>query len=116
MRLSLLGQPSKNLPKVLPQLFIEHFAAALRNESDVIFYTPTWSGLGFHTRPSGFSTNVCLAAHAVESPRWTPGNVKQLLPPRQSRGSPAYARWAALELVADEGNLLSKRDKLTEIC
>jgi hypothetical protein len=29
---------------------------------------------------------VCLAAHESEFRRWTPGNVKLLLPPRQSRG------------------------------
>ena len=29
---------------------------------------------------------VCLAAHAVEFHGWTPGYVKLLLPPRQSRG------------------------------
>lgn len=29
---------------------------------------------------------MCLAAHAAECPRWTPGNVKLLLSPRQSRG------------------------------
>ncbi|WP_291775765.1 hypothetical protein, partial [Castellaniella sp.] len=29
---------------------------------------------------------VCLAAHELEFPRWTPVNVKLLLPPRQSRG------------------------------
>src|SRR5207302_4934690 len=29
---------------------------------------------------------VCLAAHVWEFPRWTPGSVKLLLPPRQSRG------------------------------
>jgi hypothetical protein len=33
-----------------------------------IIYTPTWSGLGSQTRPSGFSTVVCLAAHDTESP------------------------------------------------
>src|SRR6185437_9667404 len=30
--------------------------------------------------------SVCLAAHVVEFHRWTPGFVKLLLPPRQSRG------------------------------
>jgi hypothetical protein len=30
---------------------------------------------------------VCLAAHVSESPGWTPGYVKLLLPPRQSRGN-----------------------------
>lgn len=29
---------------------------------------------------------MCLAAHELEFPRWTPVNVKLLLPPRQSRG------------------------------
>ncbi len=29
---------------------------------------------------------MCLAAHVAECPRWTPGNVKLLLSPRQSRG------------------------------
>src|SRR5271165_1900037 len=32
------------------------------------------------------SLSCALAAHAWESPRWTPGFVKLLLPPRQSRG------------------------------
>jgi WD40 repeat protein len=30
---------------------------------------------------------VCLAAHDLEFPGWTPVNVKPLLPPRQSRGT-----------------------------
>jgi len=29
---------------------------------------------------------VCLAAHVLEFPRWTPGIVKLWLPPRHSRG------------------------------
>ena len=29
---------------------------------------------------------MCLAAHDSESPGWTPGYVKRLRPPRQSRG------------------------------
>ena len=29
---------------------------------------------------------MCLAAHESEFRRWTSGNVKLLLPPRQSRG------------------------------
>ena len=30
---------------------------------------------------------MCLAAHELEFPRWTPVNVKLLLPPRHSRGN-----------------------------
>uniref|UniRef100_UPI0025F7F451 type I-G CRISPR-associated protein Cas8g1/Csx17 n=1 Tax=uncultured Thiodictyon sp. TaxID=1846217 RepID=UPI0025F7F451 len=41
---------------------------------------------GFQVRPSGFSSVACLAAHNAEFPGWTPGNVKLLLSPRQSRG------------------------------
>jgi hypothetical protein len=39
---------------------------------------------------------VCLAAHEWEFRRWTPGNVKLLLPPRQSRG-------VSLVLLAAQG-------------
>jgi hypothetical protein len=41
--------------------------------------SPTWSDLGSQTRPSGFSSVVCLAAHGSECARWTPGIVKLLL-------------------------------------
>ena len=36
---------------------------------------------------------MCLAAHVLEFLRWTPGSVKLLLPPRQSRGA-SYVRLA----------------------
>ena len=41
----------------------------------------------------GFLLFVCLAAHVLEFLRWTPGSVKLLLPPRQSRGA-SYVRLA----------------------
>jgi len=51
---------------------------------------------------------VCLAAHDRKFRRWTPGNVKLLLPPRQSRGNSHFV----LELVARETNVTIQ--KLTE--
>jgi hypothetical protein len=49
-------------------------------------FKPIWSGLGSRLRPSGFSTAVCLAAHNMEFPGWTPGNIKRFVYLRRSRG------------------------------
>ena len=46
---------------------------------------------------------VCLAAHVWEFPRWTPGSVKLLLPPRQSRGVSLRTRSGLSGLTVNTG-------------
>lgn len=45
--------------------------------------TPIACGLSSRTRPSADSPLVCLAAHKLQFHRWTPANVKFLLPLRE---------------------------------
>jgi hypothetical protein len=66
-----LGQLAEYLAQVFTQPSVQHLPEALRDKNNVVL-APTSSDLNCHTRPSGFSLFVCLAAHVEEFPGWTP--------------------------------------------
>src|SRR5712691_8315540 len=92
----LLGQPSENLPKVLPQLPIQRAPSALRYEHHVVFAHThvVWfklSNLSIVSLPF-----VCLAAHDRKSLRWTPTKTSNFYcHPGRAGGPPSGVRTLA---------------------
>ena len=86
----LLCQLAKHIPEVPPQLPVKRLPAALGNEHNMIFAL-LWLRLSYSSIVK--LPFVCVVAHDQKFRRWaTDVNVKLMLPPRQSRGSPGYAR------------------------
>src|SRR5712691_21876 len=83
----LLGQPSENLPKVLPQLPIQRAPSALRYEHHVVFAHPRRVVQTFELVHRVSSFRVLGGSRSKVSTIDTHENVKLLLPPRQSRGT-----------------------------